>query len=124
MTMRGRLVSVVGAAWLVAISTGVAFAQITTGIVSGSVKDAQGGVIPGATVTLISETRGTGRPRSSATDRRLRLPERHRGHLHDRGDDAGFKTLQALGRHGQSRRSRRRPARSRSKSAARPKPST
>src|SRR2546428_13519564 len=35
------------------------FAQITTGTVSGNVKDAQGGVIPGATVVLISETRGT-----------------------------------------------------------------
>jgi Carboxypeptidase regulatory-like domain len=35
------------------------FAQITTGTVSGNVKDAQGGVIPGASVVLISETRGT-----------------------------------------------------------------
>jgi hypothetical protein len=31
----------------------------TTGTVTGSVKDAQGGVIPGATVALTSETRGT-----------------------------------------------------------------
>src|SRR5262245_13353557 len=36
-----------------------AHAQITTGTVTGNVKDAQGGVIPGATVVLISETRGT-----------------------------------------------------------------
>jgi hypothetical protein len=36
-----------------------AHAQITTGTVTGTVKDAQGGVIPGATVVLISETRGT-----------------------------------------------------------------
>ncbi len=36
-----------------------AFAQINTGTVLGSVTDAQGGVIPGATVTLISEARGT-----------------------------------------------------------------
>src|SRR6266480_1941697 len=36
-----------------------ALAQITTGTVSGNVKDPQGGVIPGATVVLISETRGT-----------------------------------------------------------------
>ncbi len=36
-----------------------ATAQITTGTVTGTVKDAQGGVIPGATVVLISESRGT-----------------------------------------------------------------
>ena len=35
------------------------FAQVNTGTVLGTVKDAQGGVIPGATVTLISEARGT-----------------------------------------------------------------
>jgi hypothetical protein len=34
-------------------------AQVTTGSVSGTVKDAQAGVIPGATVVLISEARGT-----------------------------------------------------------------
>ena len=34
-------------------------AQVTTGSIAGTVKDPQGGVIPGATVTLISETRGT-----------------------------------------------------------------
>ena len=36
-----------------------ALAQITTGNVSGIVRDPPGGVIPGATVVLISETRGT-----------------------------------------------------------------
>ena len=35
------------------------WAQVTTGNVFGTVKDAQGGVLPGATVVLISETRGT-----------------------------------------------------------------
>jgi hypothetical protein len=33
-------------------------AQITTGNISGTVQDSQGGVIPGATVVLVSETRG------------------------------------------------------------------
>ena len=36
-----------------------AAAQVATGNVAGTVKDAQGGVIPGATVTLVSQTRGT-----------------------------------------------------------------
>ena len=34
-------------------------AQITTGTITGTVKDSQGGVIPGANVVLISEARGT-----------------------------------------------------------------
>jgi hypothetical protein len=34
-------------------------AQITTGVVSGALKDEQGAVVPGATVTLVSDTRGT-----------------------------------------------------------------
>jgi len=42
--------------WGVATS---ATAQITTGNVLGSVKDSTGGVVPGATVVLISEARGT-----------------------------------------------------------------
>lgn len=36
-----------------------AAAQATTATVAGTAKDAQGGIIPGATITLISETRGT-----------------------------------------------------------------
>src|SRR5215212_2645667 len=36
-----------------------ATAQITTGTVSGTVKDTQGGIVPGATVVLISESKGT-----------------------------------------------------------------
>jgi hypothetical protein len=35
------------------------FAQGITGTVTGTVKDATGGVVPGATVTLISESKGT-----------------------------------------------------------------
>jgi hypothetical protein len=41
------------------VGAGSAVAQITTGTVLGNVKDSTGGVVPGATVVLISETRGT-----------------------------------------------------------------
>ena len=34
-------------------------AQITTGTVAGTIKDSTGGVIPGATVVLVSETKNT-----------------------------------------------------------------
>ena len=40
------------------LSSALVFAQ-TTATVTGTVKDDQGGVIPGATVTLLSEARGT-----------------------------------------------------------------
>src|SRR5262245_35438643 len=43
---------------LLAAATNV-MGQITTGTVGGTVKDSQGGVLVGATVTLTSETRGT-----------------------------------------------------------------
>src|SRR4029453_496833 len=52
---------VIALAALVAIvATGrLASAQITTGAVTGVVTDTQGGVIPGATIVLISESQGT-----------------------------------------------------------------
>lgn len=43
-------------AWLMVAS---AWAQVTTGSVAGTVADTQGGVVPGVTVTLVSDTRGT-----------------------------------------------------------------
>src|SRR5688572_2426058 len=46
-------------ALLIAAVSAAAFAQGVTGTVSGTVKDAQGGVVPGATVTLINEAQGT-----------------------------------------------------------------
>jgi carboxypeptidase family protein len=44
---------------LLAITASPARAQGVTGTVGGSVKDAQGAVVPGATVILISQSRGT-----------------------------------------------------------------
>ena len=57
--MAKATVSVVAAALLILAAALPASAQITTGTVAGTIKDAQGAVIPGATVVLISEARGT-----------------------------------------------------------------
>jgi hypothetical protein len=47
------------AASIIVLVTSSIGAQITTGTITGTIKDTQGGVMPGATVTLISDTRGT-----------------------------------------------------------------
>ena len=59
MMAQRRLERVAAALALCALLAAPASAQITTGNVTGTVKDAQGGVVPGATVVLISEARGT-----------------------------------------------------------------
>lgn len=51
--------ALVGLAVLLAIVAQPAAAQITSASVAGTVKDTQGGVIPGATVVMTSVTRGT-----------------------------------------------------------------
>ena len=58
--IRKRTIRVLSAVLGLLLAASVpASAQITTGTVSGTVKDAQGGVVPGATVVLLSETKGT-----------------------------------------------------------------
>jgi hypothetical protein len=52
-------VSVMAAALMLLASVMPLSAQITTGTVAGTIRDAQGAVVPGATVVLISESRGT-----------------------------------------------------------------
>src|SRR5262245_26383360 len=50
---------IAGGLLLLAAMSASAAAQGVTGTVQGTVKDAQGAVIPGATVVLVSEARGT-----------------------------------------------------------------
>src|SRR5436309_13712787 len=57
--LRRMLVVSAGAMLGFVLASSPVVAQITTGTVSGVVRDAQDAVIPGATVVLISETRGT-----------------------------------------------------------------
>src|SRR5262249_55174825 len=59
---RRNIPSVVALVMLVVVLPATAAAQVTTASVTGTVKDAQGGVIPGAAGTLSSDTRGTHLP--------------------------------------------------------------
>ena len=54
-----RSIGIFGACIVLLLLALPAAAQLTTGSVGGTVKDPQGAVVPGATVTLVSETRGT-----------------------------------------------------------------
>src|SRR5262245_31305253 len=58
MMVKSTFTALVAALVILCVAAIPAPAQMTTASVSGSVKDAQGGVIPGATLTLISETLG------------------------------------------------------------------
>src|SRR5215471_4279704 len=70
-------------------------AQITTGTVSGTVKDAQGGVVPGATIVLISETQGTkSQPAVTNTSGDYVFPNVAADTYTVEVSMAGFKTLQ------------------------------
>jgi hypothetical protein len=57
--MSARLRVFAAALMVIGASAATAWSQVTTGTIAGSVRDAQQAVIPGATVTLISGTRGT-----------------------------------------------------------------
>src|SRR5688572_2468521 len=50
---------IVSATFAIVCALAGPLAAQTSSTVAGTVKDTQGGIIPGATVTLISETRGT-----------------------------------------------------------------
>jgi hypothetical protein len=58
-TIRTTWACTIAVLLVIGITIVPASAQITTGNIAGTVKDAQGGVVPGATVTLIDEARGT-----------------------------------------------------------------
>jgi hypothetical protein len=55
----GRPLRILVALFALWAAAATADAQITTGTITGNIKDAQSGVIPGATVTLVSATRAT-----------------------------------------------------------------
>jgi hypothetical protein len=59
MMQKSKVWALVSALVVACLMGSTATAQITTGTIAGTVKDATGGVLPGASVVLISETKNT-----------------------------------------------------------------
>jgi hypothetical protein len=74
-----------------------AWAQITTGTVSGSLKDVQGATVPGATVSLVSAARGTSTETVTDTNGNFTFPNVTPGTYTVRITMSGFKTLERPG---------------------------
>jgi hypothetical protein len=90
-------VSVVLSIGVWALTARPVWAQITTGTLSGSVRDAQGAVVPGATVTLVSAVRGTTTDTQTSTDGDFVFPNVTAGTCLVRVTMDGFKTLERPG---------------------------
>ena len=97
--MLTRALSSSAAAWLAVCALAVipASAQITTGTVGGSVKDAQGAIVPGATVTLVNAVRGTTTETQTNTAGDFVFPNVTAGTYLVRVTMDGFKTVERPG---------------------------
>ena len=75
----------------------VAHAQTITGSISGSVMDSSGGMIPGATVTLISEKTGQSRGSTTNSEGRFNFAALQPGTYALKVERQGFQTLEQRG---------------------------
>jgi Carboxypeptidase regulatory-like domain len=90
-----RISVAVIAVW--AIAAHPVSAQITTGTIAGLVKDAQGAVVPGATVTLVNAVRGSTTDTQTNGDGNFVFPNVTAGTYVVRVTMDGFKTLERPG---------------------------
>ena len=93
-TVRRRLVVVVMALALSLAAATPAAAQGTGGSISGTAKDAQGGVLPGVTVTLRNEATGVTRTAVTETDGSYRFPALNPGRYMLTAELSGFATVE------------------------------
>ncbi len=77
--------------------TGPLFAQGPTGTILGTVKDASGGVVPEAKITVQSSETGASRTEASGPDGTYRFSGVPIGHYNMRIEKDGFKTLSQTG---------------------------
>ena len=72
-------------------------AQTITGSISGAVMDSSGGMIPGATITLLSEKTGQSRGSTSNSEGRFNFAALQPGTYALRVERQGFQTLEQRG---------------------------
>src|SRR5205809_5195917 len=77
----------------ISVFTALAFAQITTGTISGTVTDSTGAVVPGVNVTLKSVEKGITRTVRTDEGGRYRAPELALGSYEITAEAAGFETV-------------------------------
>ncbi len=80
---------------LAAMVSGAAAAQGISGTITGTVKDAQGGVLPGVTVTLRNQASGVTRTTVTEGDGTYRFPALNPGRFTVTAELSGFSTLEA-----------------------------
>jgi hypothetical protein len=93
--MRGKQKRLAG--WLLILLLGVstaAAAQGGTGVITGTVSDAQGGVLPGVAVTLRNQETGVARTTVTELDGTFRFPALNPGRYTLMAELAGFATLE------------------------------
>jgi len=91
----------IGIRWIVMVAlllaTTPGFAQLPTGTILGTVKDASGGVVPGATVTITNTDTALTRTGTSGTDGSYRFPALPVGHYRVQVTREGFGALTRTG---------------------------
>src|SRR5687768_11895867 len=97
MTLRKSVASLALVALALFAPAFPATAQITTGTVTGSVKDAQGAAVPGATVTLVSKAQGTASQTHTNSEGDFVFPNVAAGSYTLRVTMDGFKQLEQSG---------------------------
>jgi len=94
MRLRAPLVLALLAALVVALAPNLAHAQITRGAISGTVRDASGAVVPGATVTVTNLDTNIGRSVVTDAEGFYRMPALEPGRYMVRTELSGFTTVE------------------------------
>jgi hypothetical protein len=77
--------------------TDLVWGQANVGVITGTVVDGTGAVIPGTTVTVINEEQGTRRSTATQEDGTYLIPNMHPGRYTIVAERQGFKRYQVSG---------------------------